>query len=58
MKHKCKDCDYWKKGHRLGECRKKAPVVITDGYETGSCLTTAWPETEATDGCAEIKLIS
>ena len=54
MKWKCEMCEYWQNG----ECHAKSPVVIVDGYETGSAVTIAWPETKADDGCGEIKLKS
>ncbi len=54
MKWRCDKCDYWESNDQEnGQCRLKAPVVITDGYEVG---VTAWPETKANDGCGEIKL--
>ena len=48
----CKDCDFWV----AGDCRRKSPVVITDGYETDSPgHVTVWPETKGSDGCGDFK---
>lgn len=52
----CKDCEWWDGRGPYGDCCKKSPVVIIDGYEVGSSAhTTVWPETGENDGCGEFQ---
>ena len=53
----CKDCEWWDGRGPYGDCCKKSPVVIIDGYEVGSSgHTTVWPETGENDGCGDFKM--
>ncbi|KKM84088.1 hypothetical protein LCGC14_1302760 [marine sediment metagenome] len=53
----CEDCEWFEgRGGSYGDCRKKSPVVITDGYELGSSgHTTVWPEISINDWCGDFK---
>lgn len=48
----CVFCVFW----QVGRCRKRAPVVITDGYEIG-CVghLTVWAETGPEEWCGDFK---
>ena len=56
---RCKDCKWYdnsRSNPAYGDCRKKSPVVLVDGYEIGCAgHTTVWPETAATDWCGEFE---
>jgi hypothetical protein len=45
----CKDCRFWSKGN----CRKRAPQVVSTPTEFGPSYCTAWPRTLSTDYCGE-----
>ncbi len=50
MEHKCILCEYWNNGN----CQRKSPVVIEDGYEVGACgHLTVFPETNPDDFCGD-----
>lgn len=50
---KCEECEWF---CAPNECRKRAPVVITDGYEVGGCGNlTVYPETNPSGWCGEFE---
>ena len=57
MTETCEKCRFWKRwttDAKKGECCKKSPKVIIDGYEIGVAgILTAWSEILCTDWCGE-----
>lgn len=55
----CENCRFWEKwksNSEDGNCRKKSPRVMLDGYEQGCSPTTTWPDTKRVDWCGEWEL--